>query len=345
MATTVTHIVDPNSGAGFDYDSLYDWEAGEQGDLTGVRDEIAVATCRCTGGTADTTNFTIDGWTTSATQYIKIWTDPAESYRHSGKWGIGNKYRLEVSVSGGTDAFIFKEDFIIVEGLQFQLTASSGTSAVIWLYILGATTVFTFQKNIVRSVESGTFVSYLLYAINITSGAQINIFNNAFYDFNRSSSNNIFAGNSAGHLRLYNNTFHNCTGVVSSTSRDSAIMINCLFDCGAQDSVSGTWIAGTNCNASANSSLGYTVTGEGNTGDRLSQTFTFVDPDNGDFHLAANDAGALDYGLGTNVKATFADDIDGQTRPATDGDWDIGADEYVAAGPSVIGPFPTFLIP
>jgi len=43
MATTVTKIIDPDNGSGTDYTSLSAWEAGQQGDLTGVRDEIAVA--------------------------------------------------------------------------------------------------------------------------------------------------------------------------------------------------------------------------------------------------------------------------------------------------------------
>jgi len=97
MATEVIKIVDPDNGSGTNYTSLSAWEAGEQGDLTGARDEIAVAKCRCTGGTADTTGLIIEGWTTDSTRYIKIWTDPAESYRHNGKWTTGNKYRLYTS--------------------------------------------------------------------------------------------------------------------------------------------------------------------------------------------------------------------------------------------------------
>ncbi|MFH2076319.1 MAG: hypothetical protein ABIJ57_13400, partial [Pseudomonadota bacterium] len=61
MASEVIKIVDPDSGAGFDYDSLFDWEAGEQADLTSGDGTIAVAKCRCTGGTVDSTGFTING--------------------------------------------------------------------------------------------------------------------------------------------------------------------------------------------------------------------------------------------------------------------------------------------
>jgi hypothetical protein len=124
MATEVVHVVDPDMGSGYDYDSLYDWEAGEQGDLTGVRNEIAVAKCRCTGGTADSTAVLVDGWTTSATQYVKIWTDPAESYRHDGTYQTGNKYRLALSRA---DGFLLEstESYTQVIGLQIYNTTTS----------------------------------------------------------------------------------------------------------------------------------------------------------------------------------------------------------------------------
>ena len=74
MATEVVKIVDPDNGAGADYTSLSAWEAGEEKDLQQA-DEIAVAKCRCTSGSADTDYVVIDGsWNTDADHYIKIWT-------------------------------------------------------------------------------------------------------------------------------------------------------------------------------------------------------------------------------------------------------------------------------
>ncbi len=120
MATEVIKIIDPDSGTGFDYTDMSTWESNEQGDLTGIRDEIAIAKCRCTGGTADTTFVDVSGWTTSATQYIKIWTDPAEAYRHPGFLVTGNKYRLEVN--GGVDeAITWDAGHIIFDGLMVHM--------------------------------------------------------------------------------------------------------------------------------------------------------------------------------------------------------------------------------
>jgi hypothetical protein len=85
---------------------------------------------------------------------------------------------------------------------------------------------------------------------------------------------------------------------------------------------SGTFAAGTDYNAFSNSSAGYTVTG--NSHDRLSQTFSFIDEAGDDFHLASNDSGARNYGVNDPGSGLFSSDIDAQTRLGT---WDIGADE------------------
>ena len=57
---------------------------------------IAVAQCRSTGGTADTAAVEVVGWTSTSTNYIKIWTEPTDLYgRHKGKWD-SEKYSLSV---------------------------------------------------------------------------------------------------------------------------------------------------------------------------------------------------------------------------------------------------------
>jgi len=328
MATTVTKVVDPDSGAGYDYDSLFDWEAGEQGDLTGVRDEIAVAKCRCTGGTADTTAFTIDGWTTSATQYIKIWTDPTESYRHNGTYQTGNKYRLELSNATG---IINKELCVKIQGIQIALTGltTGDLSAVLWNDAQANGFVFEFSSGIIRQ-NSGS-IAIRAYGIrHYFAGASrtgnLYIYNNIIYGFTNSGANGGQAISVAdtGTVSLYNNTLKDCDWGVYRTS-GTVTIINGLFSGCIIGDASGT-ITDTYCATSNNNTKGLTALGTGN---RFSQTFTFVGA--ADFHLTVDDAGARDYGDGSTVKAIFTDDIDGVARPAVDLDWDIGADEYVSA--------------
>ena len=114
-ATQVVRIVDPDNGPGTDYTSLASWEAGEQKDLTTASaDEIAIAKCRNTSGSADTTALQIGGWTTDADHYIKIWTDPNEGYRHDGTAGTG--YRLDVS--SGNYIIYIRESHVKIFGLE-----------------------------------------------------------------------------------------------------------------------------------------------------------------------------------------------------------------------------------
>jgi hypothetical protein len=108
------------------------------------------------------------------------------------------------------------------------------------------------------------------------------------------------------------------------------VLKNVLFSGCTADVASGpatdTYCATTNDNTKGLSAAG--------TGNRFSQTFTFAGAS--DYHLASTDAGARDYGVSDPGSGLFADDIDGETRS---GSWDIGSDEYVAAGGAFV-PYP-----
>ena len=345
MATDHVTYVDPN-GTG-DYVSAASWEA-DLGDTTGnlpSDDLIAVATCRCTGGTADTTAFTMDGWTVDATRYIKIWTDPAESYRHNGTYQTGNKYRLEISRALAVSIL---ENYVRILGIQFQISCDVTwtTAKGILIDINGGN--LQIGNNIFKAIfASGN--SNEQYAISeaYEGGTEtfVNVFNNIFYDWVATGAKTIIsyeAGGTQYKNKYYNNTFYNCTSGISGVSAD--VLINNIF-CSCGTNVSGTVGAGTDYNATDDAAIGYTVTGSGNIHDRVSQTFTFVDADNDDFHLASNDAGAKGYGLNLYNDASFPfqTDIDGDDRGGAAAAWDIGADESVAAGGSSIVPLLLYL--
>lgn len=88
----------------------------------------------------------------------------------------------------------------------------------------------------------------------------------------------------------------------------------------------------TNC-ASGDASAGW----NGSEGNRSNQTFRFVAAADKDFHLAADDTGARNWGrlLCSDPDLAVIDDMDGDSR--TDGAYDIGADETPATGMDAYG--------
>ena len=313
MATEVIKVIDPDNGTGTDYTSLNAWEAGEQKDLV-TADEIAIAKCRCSSGSADTTAVTIDGWTTDETRYIKIWTDPSENYRHDGKWNT-SKYRLEYA---GTVLNI-KESNVYVEGLQVYI--SSQSDYLYGIYSDVGISNIKISKNVIKGSGGTSTFQRGIYFTN-TGSTNIKVWNNLVYDVAGLGMNFVTSQENA---IVYNNTIVDCNNVGIQLSYRAVVAKNNLVDnCAGGDFGSETWGSGTDYNASSDG----TAPGANS---RTNQTFTFVDEANDDFHLASNDAGAKDYGtdLSSDPNLAFSDDIDGDTRSGT---WDIGADEYVAAG-------------
>lgn len=313
MPSTVTKIVDPDNGAGTDYTSLLAWEAAQNGDLTGVRDEIAVAECRSTSGTNDVGNSVIiDGWTTSATQYIVI--QSTGSNRHAGVYD-DTKYVLGSCFYPIT----CYENYFRVDGVQFlpqyygisELFSASDCGAVEW----------HISNCIIKGGTRG--ISYS--GDNTNASQTYYIWNNVVYDQSAAGSIGMRCGGADNYVRkVYNNTLINCnTGITLSAGSVQAK--NNLFRSCATATSGLTGSATVDYNATDLSSLGYTA----QSNDHVSHTFTFVDEANDDFHLASNDTGAMNLGVSDPGSGLFSDDIDGVARGAS---WCIGADDYEAAG-------------
>lgn len=302
--TASTSIIDPDNGAGTDYTSLNAWEDAMEGNLV-IQNEVAVATCRSTGGSADETSVTIDGWTTDATHYIKIWTDPVEGYRHDGKWDE-TAYRLEVS---NDECLYILEDYVRVDGIQAKMTVipDNETKAIRFL-LQNADNDLRVSNCIVRGNCSGTGSGIGI----VTEDADINlkVWNCLIYDF-ISGNDTGFMGmydGGANAFYVYNCTIHNCGKGFFNV--DDGIYNTAVFDC--NDDFDDCAIAD------------YCASDDGD-GDHSVQpgnwSSVFLDYENGDFHLTAS-ADLKD--AGTDLSDTFSDDIDGETRTGT---WDIGADE------------------
>ena len=327
MATEVIKIVDPDNGSGTNYTSLSAWEAGEQGNLTGARDEIAVAKCRCTGGTADTTAVTISGWTTDSTRYIQIWTDPTESYRHNGTYQT-SKYRIEITpTNDGANAInISYACYIRIIGLQFTLNWS-GSGPGYW-FCSSISDNYASANVVIRECifrQTGTPISYDGHSAGVWCRSQYKIINCIFYGYRGGTSDPDYSYGVAGYAStqyIYNCTFYDCRYGIRNESSSSMIAKNCLT-AACTDGFDGT-ITTSYCATDL-------AEGLSGTGDRNSQTFSFVSTASKDFHLTSSDTGAKDYGTNLYDDAVypFQTDIDGQDRGGSGAQWDIGADKYL----------------
>ena len=307
MATEEITVVDPDQGAGWDYASLSAWEA-DFGNTTGdlpSDDKIAVAKCRCTGGTADSTAVVISGWTTDSTRYIKVWTDPAEGYRHSGKWETGNKYRLDISAAYSIGLTLYANHLQFI-GLLLRCSGSGS---------YGVNNQATPTRLF---IDSCVFTS-TDYAAN-TGSSNLEIRNSVFY------------GGAQAALKISYSTggIYNCTitkgGYGIEESGSVSVEVKNTYSGGNSTSDYNGTMTFTTCASSDATER------EGVTPSIAHTTDNFTNVTNGseDYHLVSGASSTLKTG-GTDLSGSFTTDIDGDTRS----DWGIGADEYVVAATTV----------
>ncbi|MBU4334911.1 MAG: hypothetical protein KKD07_10760, partial [Candidatus Omnitrophica bacterium] len=298
------------------------WTPTDAGDSV-----IAVAKCRSTGGTADTLGVTINGWTTSAANYIKIWTDPSEGYRHNGVWD-DTKYQIYRNVTAARQPCLtISEGNVKIIGLQFRnsTTAYDNDSGIVDITSSSNGPVWI-ANNIIRGNNDNFWYDQGIVADNNTDN--IYIYNNLIYDVG--DDNGVQGGirlNPSGmgvNCYVYNNTIVNSyAGIVQQDGTVVAIN-NIVKGSGNTNTYIGTFNGASDYNATNS-----TDTDDGGSNSLQVANLTFSGAS--DFHLAS-DSDAINAGLGTTPKALFTDDIDGDERPGVDADWDIGADEYVSSG-------------
>ena len=301
--------------SGGDYTTLNAALAGEAADLT--------ANCHSTGGAgiltiecyamADTTAAsTGTGYTTSADYYINI-TVPA-SERHDGKWNT-NKYYLSVNVSHYGALEIY-ENYTRMTGLQVAVNGT-GDDDRCGIRIDGAGNCLI-DRCIVRRLSSSNICQGIRFGK--ASALYCDIRNSYLYGFDVGEwYAGIACDDTSSNIKIYNCTI---SGNYLGINGSSHVITNCAvfnnyddfygtmtIDYCASDDGDGTH--------AVNISPGAT--------EATDWASCFVDYANGDFHL---NSGSVCVNAGADLSGTFTTDIDGETRVT----WDIGADEYVAAG-------------
>lgn len=320
-----------NTGIDSDLRNFDTWTNGK--DLTDATGSNEVWNIACYGDAADTTAVTIDGWTTDADNFIRIYTPVSKqevgvSQRHDGKWNTG-KYRLETTISN----FHIAENFVCIDGLQFKSTAANES----YKYTVNFTD--TVENGAEHRISNCIFWAVLsgtannIYAIRtnwFAAGTRtLKVWNNIVYDYVNGAYTDIytFDSNAGWNSYMYNNTVYNSHGGFRHGSSGILIVKNNIYQ---SEGISGA-DGYNNESTGSNYNLSDIASDAIGANSRNSTTVTFVDAANKDFHLASNDAGARNYGtdLSGDANLPFSTDIDGQTRPG-ESVWDIGADEKPA---------------
>ena len=276
----------------------------------------------CKGSAADTTNVSISK-TTDSSHYLTIQTDAAD--RFSGKWDT-SKYRLDLtSAANGIDIVAPYTNLI---GIPVRLTTNTSFLPVV---NIGHSASVQMSYCYVEYVGSGVCPCLGLsgyYATGFRAWNSI-LVNRTTYSSTSASSAVIYMGDNSATAETL--TFYNCTVIgtrwginISPGSNKVVVCKNVLVQ-----STLDAFTIGSNAWTGSDYNAANSAAATGGAHDRVSQTFTFVNAGAGDYHLDAADAGARTYGVTDPGSGLFSDDIDGQTRSAP---WDIGADQYVAAG-------------
>lgn len=306
--TTTTKTV--KSAAG-DYSTLSGWEAGQQKVISAG--DIEAAECYAF---QDTTQITIDGWTTVATGYIRIYTPSAE--RHTGVLSSG--YRLVLNPAFDTVLRI-NEDFVRLEGIavRHSTSAFNASERAIFNSNAGGTRDIRITECLVTggitSIESSGGV---LKAINtIVFGGTNGI----------STSGGATNPNDA----IYNCTVSATTNGITTDGSGTSLVKNCYSTATTCYSASGQ--TRTTCaHSTATAHSGSTASIAYDT-----SNFTNVTAGSQNLHLASGASSTLKTG-GTDLSAdatyAFSTDIDGESRS----DWGIGADEFISAGGASVVP-------
>jgi hypothetical protein len=258
-------------------------------------------------GGPDTTAVVINGFITDATHYLKIITDASN---RALKTGISaSRYILNTGAAAQSIEIV--DGHVWVDGLQIQ-----GNDGKYALYT--------------HDIPAGGWLKVSNCYITNSYGIVQNSANETTYCWNT-----IFSGNNRGTLGWAGNSyFYNCTkcnGASDGMEFDAGThtIINCAVFNNADDfDTAGATVTIDHCasddgdgtNDVAESGGGATWTGD------------FVDAANGDFTLKST-SGLVGTGTDNPGSGLYSDDIDSVARTST---WDIGADEYVAAGGSIV---------
>ena len=291
------------------YSSLNAWEAAEQTDLDTANNYMTVY-CRSSSGGDDTTGFTIDGWTTSATDYIEI---IGSDFPSDGVLDT-SKYILNIT---NDHTILINENYLRIHNLQVQSTVTGSTTALglVVLTSLSGSSDIRIDSCIIHVISSSTNTVSGVYAGN-SADITLKVYNTVIYDVVNGSQpehHGIIAFN--GTIDVYNCTVYNCRkGMTKAAGTFNAK--NCAVGNCNNDFVGAFATIDYCC-----SDDGDGTNSQGPSGGNWANEFTTP---GSDFSLLVG-GNCVENGTDNPGSGLYSDDIVALARTST---WDIGAFEY-----------------
>ncbi|MFH1046421.1 MAG: LamG-like jellyroll fold domain-containing protein, partial [Candidatus Omnitrophota bacterium] len=285
---------------------------------------IAVAKIDGTWSSADTSTLTLTGWTTSATNYIKIYTTPTA--RHNGVWNSTSKYRLETS---DANAINLEEEYVTFDGLQINVNTTSGYHM--------AFNGESFPSNNCRIVitngifkASGTLTTAI--GCHFHGTPKVYCYNNIWYGW-QYPGYGAFRQDVTGIFYYYNQTIYNCSVGIDGWG-GGHVAKNCITQ-----SCTAGFVNPGDFDSSSTHNLSEDGTAPPYNTYYTGKSVIFKDELGSppDFHLGPTDIEARDKGtsLSSDANLPFSTDIDSESRPSGSS-WDLGADEDDVTPPTIV---------
>jgi len=285
-------------------------------------DERLIATIFTSSSTADTPA-TFDApstMTTDRTSGNYMLIRPLTGHRAGTEWDTS---KAIIAPTGNFGTWL---EAVTLDGVQVALAKTGGSQHGPSL----ADNEIEFTGNYFKYTGSGGSSNAMLVWV---SSVGVRVGNNIFDGFPQQAINN---SRTSGTSYIYDNTFIDCLTNVEYSNSDLAVLKANLSHNSTNDYI-GTYAAGTDYNSTDSSTNGYTVTGGGNSNDRVSQIITFTSAT--DYEPTTGDAAAYQLGVDLSGDANFpiTDDISTVTRatPTTIGARDPDA---IAAAFTITGP-------
>jgi len=271
--------------------------------------------CYANGTTADSTAVTIDGWTTGAENYLRIFTphtlgEVGVSQRHDGTPGTAN-YRMNVD---DAHAISVQDPYARIDGLEIFDWGGDGYSSD----AINLDASYVEVSNCLVHDEATNNDGSGIHGEGTVNGFKI--YNNIVFGTN----DGIYIDDySADPSYAYNNTVTGCSNYGFEDGNDGLTLVNNISYNNTDNYGTESFHANSDYNLS-----GPVQTDAPGGNSENGVTVTFMDSSADDYHLAPNDAGAREEGtdLSADTYIPFWLDIDGEARAYGTG-WDIGADE------------------